>query len=289
MGCEHVFDDVPGLLDRILGIKTSTSQVYRSCYRASENIDEEQLYSPSKVLSEQLKKPEELVYAMIDGSMLQMDPGWQEVKLGRVFLASQLYKQGERLYIKSSEYVAKRGHYQDFTSEFERLLPPTSSAKQVFITDGADWMHRWIKEKYPNATMILDFFHVAEKLGEAAKLCKAPVDWYLKQKKRLKAGKIPLIIKDIKQLDWPSERELEQLLNYLKKNKDRMHYGHYRKAGLLIGSGPIESAHRTVLQVRMKRSGQRWGEDGADKMIDLRAAVMSGKSHLISSVFSKAA
>ncbi|MBK7634691.1 MAG: hypothetical protein IPJ13_10645 [Saprospiraceae bacterium] len=36
-----------------------------------------------------------------------------------------------------------------------------------------------------------------------------------------------------------------------------MDYPKYIKSGLLIGSGAIESAHRTVLQKRMKQSGQK--------------------------------
>ena len=48
------------------------------------------------------------------------------------------------------------------------------------------------------------------------------------------------------------------LLTYFENNKDRMCYKIYQEKGYLIGSGAIESAHRTVVQARMKRSGQRW-------------------------------
>ncbi len=37
-----------------------------------------------------------------------------------------------------------------------------------------------------------------------------------------------------------------------------MQYHKYLKEGLLIGSGAIESAHKDVLQQRLKLSGQRW-------------------------------
>jgi hypothetical protein len=56
----------------------------------------------------------------------------------------------------------------------------------------------------------------------------------------------------------------------------------------MISSGPIESAHLAVLQVRMKRSGQRWSERGCDKMLKLRVAYRSGKADLITSTFRKA-
>jgi len=50
-----------------------------------------------------------------------------------------------------------------------------------------------------------------------------------------------------------------------------MQYKTYRDNGLLVGSGPIESAHRNVLQQRLKLSGQRWSVDGAQAIANLRA------------------
>ncbi len=39
-----------------------------------------------------------------------------------------------------------------------------------------------------------------------------------------------------------------QLLEYLHNNRYRTRYDLYRKQGLMISSGPIEAAHRTVLR-----------------------------------------
>ena len=61
------------------------------------------------------------------------------------------------------------------------------------------------------------------------------------------------------------------------------------KKGLMIASGPIESAHRTVLQSRMKRSGQRWSDQGCDTMVKLRVAYRSGKASLITNALLKQA
>ena len=70
--------------------------------------------------------------------------------------------------------------------------------------------------------------------------------------------------------------EYDRLKTYIKNNKTKMDYPKYLKSKLLIGSGAIESAHRTVLQKRMKQSGQRWSKKGIDNMIKLRTASMSG-------------
>ena len=68
-----------------------------------------------------------------------------------------------------------------------------------------------------------------------------------------------------------------------------MNYPEYLKKNLLIGSGAIESAHRTVLQKRMKQSGQRWSKKGLNNMIKLRTASMSGYWHEIQALIRKVA
>ena len=48
----------------------------------------------------------------------------------------------------------------------------------------------------------------------------------------------------------------------------------YKKAldqGLPIGYGNIESAHRYIIQKRLKIAGAWWKEDHAKKMLSLRA------------------
>lgn len=51
-----------------------------------------------------------------------------------------------------------------------------------------------------------------------------------------------------------------------------MRYAEFRALGLPVGSGIVESAHRHVLQVRMKRAGQRWAVRRGRQMARLRAA-----------------
>ena len=50
-----------------------------------------------------------------------------------------------------------------------------------------------------------------------------------------------------------------------------MKYKQYRNIGCgIIGSGAIESSHRTVVQKRMKLSEQRWSIKDANNMFRLR-------------------
>lgn len=64
------------------------------------------------------------------------------------------------------------------------------------------------------------------------------------------------VLVNIKSLSIPSVLSAS-VCAYLETNRDRMDYKTYRKRGLLIGSGAIESAHRRVMQRRLKRGAAR--------------------------------
>ncbi len=64
--------------------------------------------------------------------------------------------------------MAGRGHYEEFTLKFEQLFPPDAICRKVFISDGAIWLSKWFKQTYADATHILDYYHLKEKLAAAA-------------------------------------------------------------------------------------------------------------------------
>jgi hypothetical protein len=72
---------------------------------------------------------------------------------------------------------------------------------------------------------------------------------------------------------------LDAVVGYYRSNEKRMRYRTFRAMGLPVGSGIVESAHRHVLQVRMKRAGQRWGIQRARRMVRLRAVYRTAGAH----------
>lgn len=287
LGCENVFAQIPDLVASLLCIEVNTSQSYRICQAASQALEAEELEEPSSALQASLESGQAPVYGMVDGSFLLLDGGWQEVKVGRVFTAvahQQTASEALKWQMEQSEYIASRGNCQEFSACFERLLPADSAAEQVFVTDGAIWIQHWLERSYPHATHILDFFHVKEKLADAAQFAISPQMWLNRQCDQLLEGSSSCVEEAVRLLPMPSAQQ-EKLLHYLQNNRQRMRYNEYRKRKRMISSGPIESAHRTLLQARMKRSGQRWSEHGADNMIKLRTAVMSKKMELVYNLF----
>ena len=57
---------------------------------------------------------------------------------------------------------------------------------------------------------------------------------------------------------------------YLEKRLDYLDYKTALKAGLPIGSGETESAHRWVIQARLKIAGAWWKIDNAERTLKLR-------------------
>ena len=284
LGSLTVYQQVPVLVKNLLNLVVNQAQVYRICQQLGQALPPDQLAAPSTALTQQQAQPESVVYGMVDGSMLFTDSGWQETKLGRVF-GTVLQADGSlQACIETSEYVAHRGHYKGFTPDFERLLPPQSAAQKVFVTDGAAWIGNWLSTTYPTATHILDYFHVVEKLASAVKGLPMSKQWLMTQQEHLLANQSERVENNVAQLKHLSAEERSKLVGYLLHNRARMRYDDYRKRGLMIGSGPIEAAHRTVLQVRMKRSGQRWVDSGCDNMVQLRVAYKSGKFDLVTNL-----
>ena len=88
---------------------------------------------------------------------------------------------------------------------------------------------------------------------------------------------INYLIKNIEKLA-PQNEAAKNLISYYQTNSSRMDYKKYKQIGCgIIGSGAIESAHRTVVQKRMKQSGQRWSSTGAQNMLNLRVTYMNEK------------
>ena len=65
-------------------------------------------------------------------------------------------------------------------------------------------------------------------------------------------------------------------LNYLSKRLHQLDYKGALEAGLPIGSGEIESGHRSVIQARLKIPGAWWDIDNAENMLALRTIRANG-------------
>jgi hypothetical protein len=127
----------------------------------------------------------------------------------------------------------------------------------------------------------LDYYHACEHLhdfvenGMKSESDATRKKWFEEQKELLLESSVEKVIRNIG-LTNAKGCEKEKLINYYQTNIARMDYQHYRQLGCgIIGSGAIESAHRTVIQKRMKLSGQHWSREGVNNMLRLRVFSMN--------------
>jgi len=234
-------------------------------------------------------------YAQVDGGHLLTDEGFRETKVGRLFAGhhiKQISSGDEEVNLRNSleksDYLAHMGYYEDFINRFNPLidnhLKAHPEAKMVIVSDGADWIARWAARDYPDAMVILDFYHAAEKLCEFAKMVFNSEEkrhrWIENRKEELLDGQIEKVVLAIRTKALGRRATImdkaSDIIQYYNKNSYRMHYDEYLEAGYCIGSGAIESAISTVAQQRCKLVGQRWTQRVA-AVLNLRAAFKSDK------------
>ena len=94
----------------------------------------------------------------------------------------------------------------------------------------------------------------------------------------LRAGRVTDVIARLSALSTstPESREsLEKLVHYYTEHQGRMQYDEYRRRGYGIGSGSVESAHKQIVQARMRQAGMRWSELGARHLLALRVLLLN--------------
>jgi hypothetical protein len=70
------------------------------------------------------------------------------------------------------------------------------------------------------------------------------------------------------------KRTIDETLTYITNNRERMDYPEYRRLGLPVSSAPVESTIKQINR-RVKGSEKFWLTDGAEAMLQLRAAQLS--------------
>ena len=211
----------------------------------------------------------------------------REVKLGVVFIGGADSEGRPFRLHDTTTYVATTHRWGKFMkllrAEFDRRFGRMPK-RVVFLSDGGKWLRSVKTNEFPFATAILDSYHATEHLEPVLTtlgLKKGTAKYKEKFRyycRRIKAGKIESVIKSAEDACHDSKwKEMRKALKYFKENVDRMHYDEYIKAGLFIGSGPVESGCKTVIGARLKQSGMFWSLRGAKGMIPLRTLEKSGR------------
>jgi len=295
-GQGQVYRQASELLAEIGGIDIPGMQVQRVCTHYGSLLDPLIKAGCEAVIPRTAQNGQkDPLYVMVDGAMIfTREDKWRELKLGRIFRGSQVVALNKsRREVRHSIYVGHLGSVHDFFPKLERHL--VNYRNKVIIGDGAKWIWNWADDNYPGAVQILDFYHAKEKLVLFARH-QWPCDeqrrnWIKEQSDKLLNNELEEVlgcIRSCRARNEEAKMAKAKLLEYYIEHDDRMQYKTYRDRGLMIGSGPIEAAHRSVIQQRMKLSGQKWSVTGAQAMANLRCYKCSGAWHMVEKVIAAA-
>jgi hypothetical protein len=136
-------------------------------------------------------------------------------------------------------------------------------------------------------TIVIDFVHVLEYLWKAAwsffdKGEPAAEEWVAGQARKILHGNAAQVAAGIRRRATaysysPAERAgADECARYLQNKNGYLGYATALKKGWPIATGIIEGACRHIIKDRMDITGARWGLEGAEAILKLRAVIATG-------------
>ena len=128
-------------------------------------------------------------------------------------------------------------------------------------------------------THLIDLFHLCDYLAAAVTAWTTDVKMEVKRLKNLfENGYGIKALKELKKRHkkMPNYEGLEKCIKYIENRPGQFEYKAAKEKGLPIGSGKVESSHRSLIQKRLKKPGTWWLRENAEKMADLRTVRANG-------------
>lgn len=217
----------------------------------------------------------------LDGTcLLAVEGGYKQAMAGTITL---LDGDGERLhtiYVGSAPQSGKATFLHMLRKEVEAVTAAFPKATIVGLADGA--RDNWEFLNTVTDRQIIDFFHVAEYLGDVAEVVFPDVterkEWLDRRchdlKHRAKAAQNLVI--ELKELITTKRKKsglevIQKTLTYLDNNKHMMDYPAALNDNLPIGSGVTEAACKVLVKQRLGCAGMRWTSRAAHVVLQLRA------------------
>lgn len=187
-------------------------------------------------------------------------------------------------------------------------------AQIALVTDGLDWIIDYVLALFPEAVTVLDPYHVLQHVAEAAKKAfpakkhRKKVQGIVRQARKAlgmrerrdrtveRAGEnrnrrkrrwsgfdgsgkrlLDEVLRPLLEKATCGKARIHRAIRYVERNLFRLDYGELRTRGFTLGSGAMESMHRTGSQLRLKRAGCHWTAEAAQGILNLRMLAMSGR------------
>jgi hypothetical protein len=220
----------------------------------------------------------------LDGGKLNVrGEGWKEFKAGTVFevvvtpsLDRETGDWVDEVHGVNMRYRAVLGNVDEFAPALwglavEQQVP--QAADVSVVADGADWIWNLADDLFPDGVQIVDWYHATEYLAHSAEAlfpdnADAAKSWQKARRDDLFLGHTHKLIEPLEQAGLSTQAE------YFRKHTRRMQYQEFHEDARPIGSGTVESGIKRFKH-RLCGAGMRWSRPAAERMLVLRAAVLS--------------
>jgi hypothetical protein len=275
VGTDRAFAPAADLLRHFTGVPMHPSTVRRLTVAAGATMRQLELACTEAAWADGAHAdadadPDVPVQLSVDGSMVALvGEGWREVKLAAI---------GERAAgaLTALTYTATLGDAEAFGHEAlgelgRRGIPHATDV--VTVNDGAEGIQGFVDLHGPQAHRVLDVAHAAgylastavEVYGEGTDAARA---WFATQRHALRHGNPDAVLTALRAL--PAGEARDRAVGYLSARRSQIAYRDFVTRGWPIGSGCVESAHKGVVQARLKGRGMRWSRPVAEGMLALR-------------------
>ena len=298
------FEESSILLHELAGVEVSVSQVER----AAEALGVE-IAADERVCVERMGAIAQTMYLGMDGTGVPMRPSevagrsgkqpdgsakTREAKVVTVWTAESRDEEGKPVrdpgsitYSAAIESAAASDTSLTRSDLAERVLREATrrgfaeAPRCVALGDGSSWIWNTITELFPQAIQILDRFHAKEALHRVAQSVFGATSpeakpWATARCAELDEGKLQAIIQALR-THIGSSNEASKCATYIIRNRRRMRYPKFHAQGLCTSTGVLEAGCKVAIGTRLKRAGMHWSVSGANAIIALRCAKLSGR------------
>ena len=285
-GADEAFAAAAAKVREHYGVEVNAERVRRVCLTHAGKLAERACTQPRTTLA--ARGPDWIV-AEADGCMLPIvdttgaPPGADRRKHRTVSWRETRVVAARVLGETKTHYDATLGEVAEAGCRWSQTVGAAGWAVHTrihVVGDGAPWLAQQARERFGrHGIYLLDLYHVCDYLSAVWPEDKATVHAH---RDALKAGLIDEVLLALRnRLEPPTCPEQQaparRALRYLENRLDQLDYPAAIAAGLPVGSGLIESAHRHLLQARLKLAGAWWVEHNAHNMTQLRVCRANGQ------------
>lgn len=250
-------------------------------------------------------KPPQVEKTDADGLVIENAPGrskkraaktfdadWREPKLVTIFVHDEHGRMERRSQATMDGTFLGPDAIAELVAMHLHRLGAAEALSITFVSDGAPWIWDRVakivslaKLKKVKIHQVLDNSHASHHISLALAALglndQQRMPLYRELRTLLRNGQWRRVVDDLSDLATlePDNEKLKTEIAYLSKHGEagRLSYAHFRGLGIPLGSGPIESSIRRVINLRLKSNGMFWGESQAECMLQVRAQVISNR------------